>query len=81
MLNKRFIAVLGFLAGAAVFAAPAVAQTAGEVVLRAAAARTITGAWTVTSDPAASNGAALWLPDAGVPKLASASASPATPST
>jgi len=74
---KRFIAVLAVVAGVVAFERPAAAQTAGEVVLRAAAARAIGGAWTVTSDPGASNGAALWLPDAGVAKLASASASPA----
>ena len=77
LMLKRFIAVLAVVAGVVAFETPAGAQTAGEVVLRAAAAQAIGGAWTVTSDPGASNGAALWLPDAGVAKLASASASPA----
>src|SRR6185503_19140833 len=77
LMLKRFIAVLAVVAGVVAFERPAAAQTAGEVVLRAAAARAIGGAWTVTSDPGASNGAALWLPDAGVAKLASASPSPA----
>ena len=49
---------------------------AGEVVLRAADAPVRSVAWVVRSDAAASGGAALALPDAGVPKLASASSNP-----
>jgi hypothetical protein len=56
----------------------AFAQTSGatEVVLRAADATAVRGAWVVASDAAASGGAALWLPDAGAPKLTVASATP-----
>jgi hypothetical protein len=74
---KRFIVVLLALAGPFFAASSSHAQTAGEVVLRAAAAKAIGGKWTATSDPAASSGAALWLPDAGVAKLAAPSAAPA----
>ena len=74
IMNKGFIAGVVALAGSA---AALVAQTApSEVVLRAARGSRA-GAWAVQSDPSASGGAALLLPDAGVPKLTSAFASPA----
>ena len=56
------------------------AQTspAPEVALWAAKASTVVGAWNVVSDPTAAGGGALWNPDAGVAKLGSASATPAS---
>src|SRR4051794_24392292 len=76
-MNKRFIAVLGLSAAVVFFASVFLqAQAGGEVVLRAAAAKTLAGAWRVSPEPGASSGAALWLPDAGVPKLTPPSATP-----
>jgi len=62
----------------ALTAAQGMAQStaAGEVVLRAAATTVKAGAWSVFADAGASGGNALWLPDAGVPKIATASATP-----
>jgi hypothetical protein len=80
LISLQIMTNKGFIAGFAALAASAtmlLAQTApAEVVLRAATASRA-GAWVVQSDAGASGGAALLLPDAGVPKLASASASPA----
>ena len=74
MRTKGFIAgVLALAATAAIIRAQAGST---EIVLRAASS-SHAGAWVVQSDSSASGGAALWLPDAGVPKLGSASASPA----
>jgi hypothetical protein len=73
-MNKGFIAGVAALTGSAAVLLAQAAST--EVVLRAATASRA-GAWVVQSDAGASGGAALLLPDAGVPKLASASASPA----
>jgi hypothetical protein len=73
---QRFIAglaVLGLLVPSHVHAQT---NPPGEVVLRAAATRVVGGAWTTTNDAGASGGAAMWLPDLGVPKLAAASATP-----
>jgi hypothetical protein len=76
MMSKGLIAVLGlFPLGLGVLAGGQ-AEPPGEVVLRAAAATVVGGQWTVAADARASQGSALWLPDAGVPKLASASAAP-----
>ena len=74
MRTKGFIAgVLALAATAAIIRAQAGST---EVVLRAASS-SHAGAWVVQSDSSASGGAALWLPDAEVPKLGLASASPA----
>jgi hypothetical protein len=50
---------------------------ASEIVLRAADATTIVGSWTRTADATAADGARLWVPNRGAPKL-SASATPAS---
>ncbi len=78
MTAKQLTAEFAAFALALLAAHAARAQTsaASEVVLRAAAATSIRGGWIIASDLAASGGQALWLPDAGVPKLASASANP-----
>src|SRR5215218_3207269 len=72
---KRLIAGV---AACVLIAVQAMAQSSapGEVVLRAAATTAKAGAWSVFADAGASGGNALWLPDAGVPKLATASATP-----
>jgi hypothetical protein len=59
---------------------PAAAQSpsAAEIVLWAAKASTVVGAWTLVSDATAAGGAALWNPDAGATKLTTAAASPAS---
>jgi acid phosphatase type 7 len=75
-MTKRLIAGVATLLAAITFGARAQTRPAGEVVLRAAAAPVIAGAWAASSDAGASNGTALWTPDAGVPKLAAASAAP-----
>jgi endonuclease/exonuclease/phosphatase family metal-dependent hydrolase len=49
-----------------------------EVVLYAKNAKTIAGAWTLVNDATAAGGVRLSNPDAGVAKLASASAAPAS---
>src|SRR3954468_11319349 len=72
---KRLIAGVGICALTAV-QAMAQSTAPGEVVLRAAAATAKAGAWSVLADAGASGGSALWLPDAGVPKIATASATP-----
>lgn len=75
-MTKRLTAGLTLLILSLGSAAGAQTTGANEVVLRSGDATTVSGAWTLRSDAAASGGAALWLPDAGVPKLASASAAP-----
>src|SRR5687768_7774158 len=73
---KRLIAVLA-AAGASVSLAPILQTTPpAEIVLRAGAAPVRSGAWILQSDAGASGGAALWLPDAGVPKLTAPAGSP-----
>src|SRR3982751_6957274 len=72
---KRLIAGVGLCALTAV-QAMAQSTAPGEVVLRAAATTAKAGAWSVLADAGASGGSALWLPDAGVPKIATASATP-----
>src|SRR5262249_52738083 len=76
MMSKRLIVVLHVVVLGLSLAPVVHAQTAGEVVLRAAAAKIVNGAWMVSPDATASGSAALWLPDAGVPKLAAPSAAP-----
>jgi hypothetical protein len=49
---------------------------ANEVVLRAIDAPVVAGAWTRTAIAGASASTAPWQPDAGVPKIATASATP-----
>jgi hypothetical protein len=74
-MTKRLIA--GVLTAACVsFMVQAQSTAPGEVVLRAAAAPVHSGAWVVQADAGASGGAAMWLPDAGAPKLTTASAAP-----
>jgi hypothetical protein len=51
--------------------------SAVDVVLAGASAKTRVGAWTVISDATASGGSAIRHPDAGVPKISTALASPA----
>ena len=78
-MNKGLIAgVVLLLTPAGLPPAELEAQTSSptDVVLRAADSAVVSGAWTVKADPSASQGAALWLPDAGVAKLASPAASP-----
>ena len=48
-----------------------------DLVLRAADAAIVAGAWRRTDDPSASAGARLWHPDAGAAKITTAAASPA----
>jgi endonuclease/exonuclease/phosphatase family metal-dependent hydrolase len=48
-----------------------------EIVLYVKNATKIAGNWKVTSDTEAAGGARMWLPDAGLPKLAAASPTPA----
>jgi hypothetical protein len=50
---------------------------APDVVLHAHNASTIVGNWQQVADSTAAGGARLWNPDAGVPKIGTASASPA----
>jgi hypothetical protein len=78
MCIRRFTDELSLFALILLFAHPAFAQTANsaEVVLRAATATAIRGGWVVITDPGASAGAAMRLPDAAVPKIATASATP-----
>jgi hypothetical protein len=65
----------GFDAGAGeLIAAPV---TAADLVLQAASAVTVAGAWRRTLDASAAGGARLWHPDAGAAKVTAASASPA----
>jgi hypothetical protein len=47
-----------------------------DIVLYARDASATSGAWQVAVDPAAAGGARMWLPDAGVAKLTSASQAP-----
>jgi hypothetical protein len=75
-MRKGLIAVLAVAALGAGEATPGQSGAAAEIVLRAAAAQVVGGAWTVTADAAASQGAALWLPDAGAAKLTSPAAAP-----
>lgn len=74
-MTKRLIAGL-LLAFGVLGDTNAQTTSTAEIVLRAAAAPIRAGAWSVVADSGASGGAALWLPDAGVPKLTSAAASP-----
>jgi hypothetical protein len=60
---------------ATILAAPA---DQNEVVLYAADLAATGGSWQLVSDPTAAGGTRIWNPDAGVGKLASASASPAS---
>jgi calcineurin-like phosphoesterase family protein/purple acid phosphatase-like protein len=78
MSIERLTDELWLVALLLLLAHPVLAQTrvAAEVVLRAADATVIRGAWVVSSDSGASGGAALGLPDAGAPKLAGPSATP-----
>jgi hypothetical protein len=78
MSIPRFTDELRLSAVILLLAQPTFAQTtnSAEVVLRAATATAIRGGWVATTDPGASGGAALQLPDAGVPKIATASATP-----
>jgi hypothetical protein len=48
-----------------------------DLVLYARDASTVAGSWQLVADATAAGGTRAWIPDAGVPKLASASASPA----
>ena len=48
-----------------------------EIILYARDAAAVAGAWQPVSDSTAAGGTRLWLPDAGAPKLSSASATPA----
>jgi hypothetical protein len=73
---QRLTAGFGVLAFLLCTRSHAQSISPAEVVLRAADARVVSGAWSVTSDAGASAGAALWLPDLGTPKLTSASATP-----
>jgi hypothetical protein len=79
---KRFTVGLAVVATSVFLLAipsSAVAQSsgAGEVVLRAADAPLVAGAWKRSPLTGASSGTALWQPDAGVPKIAAASPTPA----
>ena len=75
-MSKRLIAGLATFLAAITFGVRAQSQATGEVVLRAASAPVVAGAWSAVSDTGASNGVALWTPDAGVPKLAAPSTTP-----
>jgi hypothetical protein len=50
----------------------------GEVVLYARDASPIRGDWQLVSDPTAAAGVRIWNPDAGVPKIGTPSAAPAS---
>ena len=51
---------------------------AGEIVLHARDASAVVGTWQAVPDASAAGGTRLWNPDAGAPKLTTASASPAS---
>jgi hypothetical protein len=53
-------------------------QSGADIVLYARDAAVVAGNWQFTGDPAAATGLSLWDPDAGVPKIATAAASPAS---
>ena len=55
----------------------AVAGWRGEIVLHAAAGATVRGAWTIEPDGSAAGGSLVRHADAGAPKVAAASATPA----
>src|SRR4051812_37299395 len=75
-MHKRLIAVLAGVAVCVSLTSAMQTNSAGEVVLRAADASVRNGAWVVRADSGASGGAALAMPDAGVPKVASAASAP-----
>jgi hypothetical protein len=52
-------------------------QGGADIVLYARDARVVAGNWQFAGDPTAATGSRLWNPDAGVPKTATAAASPA----
>jgi len=52
-------------------------QGGADIVLYARDARVVTGNWQFAGDPTAATRSRLWNPDAGVPKIAIAAASPA----
>ncbi|MFL5638298.1 MAG: Ig-like domain-containing protein, partial [Gemmatimonadaceae bacterium] len=56
---------------------PGVVSPTGEIVLYAKNATLVAGNWTRVADAQAAGGTRLWNPDAGVPKLTTALASPA----
>ena len=51
--------------------------SSADVVLYAGQATTRAGTWTIVSDSSAAAGVRIWQPDAGAPKIITASASPA----
>jgi hypothetical protein len=61
------------------FARPAsVPQPSTDIVLHAGSAHSITGNWQLVADDTAAGGKRIWNPDAGVPKIVTASATPAS---
>lgn len=75
-MTKRLIAVLAAVGTCVSLTSARQTSTGSDIVLRAAAATVRSGAWALKSDAGASGGSALWTPDAGVPKLTAAAASP-----
>lgn len=63
--------------GASVPPPAAIPAGKGEIVLHTGNASAVSGSWKKVDDERAAGGARLWNPDAGVPKLAAASGSPA----
>ena len=59
-------------------ATSASAAGAGDIVLHARRAAVVKGAWSAVSDPTAAGGVRLANPDAGIAKVSTASASPAS---
>src|SRR3954467_8072693 len=57
---------------------PPPTSSGGDIIVYAKNATTVAGAWSVVADPSAAGGARLANPDAGVAKLASAAALPAS---
>ena len=56
---------------------PGVTGAAPDFVLYARDASTVAGSWQLVADATAAGGTRAWIPDAGVPKLTMAAASPA----
>src|SRR4051812_12936607 len=78
MTIKRLPVGVSILAISLMLARAALAQTTGasDIVLRGAEAITVQGGWVVATAAAASGGRAIWLRDAGVPKIPAPSANP-----
>jgi calcineurin-like phosphoesterase family protein/purple acid phosphatase-like protein len=78
MTIKRLPVGVSILAISLMLAPAALAQTTGasDIVLRGAEAIAVQGGWVVATDAAASGGRAIWLPDAGVPKISAPSPKP-----